>query len=174
MGSVGYDMYCKILEESINDIKGQKSATRKQVKINIMLDAYVPKAYIKDEPSRLLAYQNISGIETCAYKDEVISALENKYGKPPQSVVNLADIALVKNLSSSLGAKEVNILNDKFEISFYEAGVITNKKFITKMDKTINDYVLNFDSWPTIIFNIDANDPRKKLNYLIDFLIQLV
>lgn len=120
MDAVGYDMYCKILKESVSQIQGNTEATRESATIDIQVDAYIPEKYIKNVNQRIDMYKKISVIENQEEKEEMTDELIDRYGEPPKSVMNLMEIALIKASATELGMTEISAKGEVIRFTFAE------------------------------------------------------
>ena len=105
--SVGYDMYCKILEESVRRIEGLPEKPEINTCIDLNIDAYIPERYIKSSNLRIDAYKRISAIETEDDKKDVLDELIDRFGEPPKPVRNLIEIASIKAVAKDIGITEI-------------------------------------------------------------------
>ncbi len=96
MAAVGYDLYCKMLNEAVLTEKGEKLEMSFDTEIDIDIDAYIPPTYISDEAQKLDIYKRIAGIENEDERDEMLEELIDRFGEPPKSVQNLLLIALIR------------------------------------------------------------------------------
>ena len=93
MEAVGYDLYCKMLNEAVKEAKGMDVAESFDTSIDIDIDAYIPMGYIPNEMQKLDIYKRIAGIETADESEEMLEELIDRFGDPPKSVENLLYIA---------------------------------------------------------------------------------
>jgi len=95
MDSVGYEMYCKLLDLAIKEMRGLPLDDFETL-IDLVLDAYISEIYIPDEGQRLEIYKKISHIGSLADYTDVLDEMEDRFGVLPASAQNLLDIALLK------------------------------------------------------------------------------
>ncbi len=107
MDSVGYEMYCSLLEEAVREQKGIETEKVTETTIDLPVSAYIPESYIKDHSKRIGAYKKIASIDTRESLFDVYDELEDRYGTVPVSVANLMDIALIKKYASIFGISEI-------------------------------------------------------------------
>ena len=107
MDNVGYDMYCKILKESIDEAQGIKSDTVSDVSFDISINAYIPETYIPSVNQRIDIYKRIAAIETEEERFEIQDELIDRYGEPPKPVTNIIAVAAVKIPAREAGVVEV-------------------------------------------------------------------
>lgn len=107
MAAVGYDLYCKMLNEAVNDLKGIKNEYGFETSVDLAVDAYIPSTYIRSEYQKLDIYKRIAAIETEEELSDMRDELNDRYGSIPVSAVNLLKIALVKSMAHKLGVLEI-------------------------------------------------------------------
>ena len=120
MMKVGYDLYYKLLNVALKELKGEKVVALRDVKIIIALDAYVPEWFVESEDDRLKLITEISALENQKSAQEFLHNLESTLGKVPNEVQNLAKISVLKNLCQKVGARQVQVNEDGFKLYFYE------------------------------------------------------
>ena len=98
MSAVGYDLYCKLLNEAVNALKlGEKELEIWDTAIDMDIDAYIPSTYIKNELQKLDMYKRIANIESNEMLVDMQEELTDRYGDIPNAVNNLLSIALLKS-----------------------------------------------------------------------------
>lgn len=124
MESVGYDLYCKMLNEAVREAKGGREEADFETTIDLSVDAFIPESYIPEEGQKLDIYKRIAGIETHEEADEMISELLDRYGEPPESVMNLVSVALLKAEAHRAYISEIKQTRDEVRITLYpQAGI---------------------------------------------------
>lgn len=120
MEAVGYDLYCKMLNEAVKKLKGEQTETEEfDTSIEIKVDAFIPVSYIKNELQKLDIYKRIAEIETEEEKQDMIDELVDRFGEPPKSVMNLLAIALLKAKAHHAYITEIASKNDKLRFLIY-------------------------------------------------------
>lgn len=107
MAAVGYDLYCKMLNEAVNDLKGIKNSYGFETNVDLDVDAFIPASYIKSEYQKLDIYKRIAAIETEEELSDMKDELSDRYGSLPISAVNLLNIALIKSIAHKIGIMEI-------------------------------------------------------------------
>jgi transcription-repair coupling factor (superfamily II helicase) len=107
MAAVGYDLYCKMLNEAVNDLKGIKNEYSFETNVDLNVDAFIPSTYIKSEYQKLDVYKRIAAIETADELSDMKDELSDRYGSIPGSAVNLLNIALIKSIAHKIGIMEM-------------------------------------------------------------------
>ncbi len=107
MDAVGYDLYCKLLEEAVMKQKGEKVTESFETSIDLPIDAYIPPYYIPDEVQKIDSYKKIASIIKEEDMEDIFDELVDRYGDLPQPVMNLLDIAYVKSMAQSIGVTSI-------------------------------------------------------------------
>lgn len=163
---VGYDMYVKLLNETIGQLQGKSKRNVLPVKIELPIDAFIPDNYVEGNEERISYYVKISECATLQEVESVLQSLREGYGDAPQSVINLAKIALIKNLAEQFNVKSIKFDGDiKFEL--YKEENIVDKRLVGVLSKF--GASLRFENLP--IIKLDKDRPLvKELDVIIDFL----
>ena len=117
MEAVGYDMYLKLLSEAVAEERGEKPEKVSECLIDVQIDAHIPENYISSLNQRIDVYRKIMTINTSEDKADLIDELIDRYGEPPQSVIGLIEISLLRNKAGHLGITEISQKNGS--IYFY-------------------------------------------------------
>ncbi|MCD7854849.1 MAG: transcription-repair coupling factor [Clostridiales bacterium] len=102
MDKIGYDMYCRILDKAIRELKGETTEEEIETFVDINVNAFIPSTYISDEVQKLEMYKKISYILNKNDYDETADELTDRFGEYPKVVENLMDIALLKEKARKL------------------------------------------------------------------------
>ena len=112
MEAVGYDMYLKLLSEAVENQKGEEKRAAadedNECLIDIAVDAHIPENYIESVKNRLFMYKRIACVKTKDNAQDVIDEFIDRFGEPPQSVLGLIEIALIRNRCGNLGIYEIS------------------------------------------------------------------
>lgn len=120
MASVGYEMFCKLLEEQVRRIKGEAVETFTDTTIEFSINAYLPEQYISQPDQKLDMYKRISSIRNLEDRYRVEEELEDRYGTIPQAVYNLLSIAHVKALAQKIGIGLIKEHDEHINLYFVE------------------------------------------------------
>lgn len=96
MEAVGYDLYCKMLNEAVLELKGETENKPYETTVDVTMDAFIPASYIKNEAQKLEIYKRIASIETREELLDMEDELVDRFGDLPRSASNLLSIALLK------------------------------------------------------------------------------
>ena len=120
MQAVGYDLYCKLLNEAVLALRGENEAEDFETVVDCDIDAYIPPSYIHNEYQKLDVYKRISGIENQEEYMDMQDELIDRFGEIPRSVENLLKIADLKALAHQAGVVEVDVKKQDITIQMYQ------------------------------------------------------
>ena len=129
MEAVGYDLYCKLLNEAVLALRGEKEAEDFETVVDCDIDAYIPPSYIRNEYQKLDVYKRISGIENQEEYLDMQDELIDRFGELPRSVENLLKIADLKALAHQAGVVEVDVKKQDITIQMYQKANLTSPAF---------------------------------------------
>lgn len=107
MQAVGYDLYCKMLNEAVKNLKGIGTGEDFNTTVDLDVDAFIPPAYIVNEVQKLDIYKRIAGIENQAECDDMREELLDRFGEIPTAVQNLLRIAMIRVNAHKLYITEI-------------------------------------------------------------------
>lgn len=166
---VGYDLYCKLLEEAVKELKGQKVKQTNPIKMDILTSASLLNSYVQSEEERIKLYSKISEINSDEDFDNIRNTLNNSYGSLPKEALRLLKIAFIKNLGINLGIKRILLNSNDLNIYLYKIPEILPKKMAKNLSERKNG-VLKFEDVPIISFDMGMADVDGKIDFLLEFL----
>ena len=107
MEAVGYELYCKMLNEAVRTLKGVQTVPDFTTTVELDVDAFIPPSYIVNEQQKLDIYKRIAGVETARESEEMKEELLDRFGAVPESVDNLLRIALIRTRAHQLYITEL-------------------------------------------------------------------
>ncbi|MGE5646828.1 MAG: transcription-repair coupling factor [Acidobacteriota bacterium] len=118
INAVGFDMYVRMLEETVRELKGEEVPVEIHANINLGLDLRIPPEYVSDERQRLRAYKRIAEAGNPDQAGKIMAELADRYGPPPEAVAHLLDYSILKTLAQRIGIEHIDrrqgVLNVKF------------------------------------------------------------
>ena len=128
MEAVGYEMYCKLLDEAVREIKGETVLPEVDTQIDLKITAYIPTSYIENINQKIEVYQDIANMDKEEQISEIIDELIDRYGDIPKEVMNLLDVARIKILARSLKILNVTQKGDNVIFEFDDPEIIKEGK----------------------------------------------
>ena len=151
MEAVGYDMYCKMLNEAVKHLKGELSEEDTfTTALDVNVDAYIPDSYIPNEYHKLDIYKRIATIESEEEMDDMIEELIDRFGDIPKKVELLLEVARLKNLAHQAYVTEVTQKGVTYTFRMYEKAKIHVER--------IPDLLKQFPE--DLSFKADVSDPK--------------
>lgn len=168
--SIGYDLYVRMLKETIDEIKGERP--RKliiSVKIDLNLDLYIPDDYITDENEKINIYKKISYIDSKEDHFAIIDELTDRFGDIPVSVQNIIDIAYIKSLIIENNFDKLEEVDDEVRLSYSSLEIFDFEKLKILAKEYKNDIRFDMTNNPTIIIEVG-----KSYNYRLIELLETI
>ena len=138
MEQVGYDTYCRLLDEVVKEMKGIEIKEEQDIQLDINISSYIPDSYIESGNQKIEVYQNIALCRTEEDIQNIIDELIDRYGVMPKELENLLEIARIKELARK--ANIIKIVQRMESIVFY---FDKNKYNMDIIDKLIKKYGTN-------------------------------
>ncbi len=166
IAAVGFSLYCKLLESAIEDLKGEDKELE-DVEININIDAYIPENYISDSRQKIEMYKKLKKANSEADIISLIDEFVDRYGDPPESVMNLIELSRVNLMAKKLGIKEILQKDAGYRIIFREDNNIDGDYIVKLLEKYPKRLKIRNSKNPEIILkDKDLNLLKKVLKYL--------
>ncbi|MFB3923838.1 MAG: transcription-repair coupling factor [Terriglobia bacterium] len=128
LNAIGIDLYLKMLEETVDELKGALPKPEVRTTLSLGLDIKIPEAYIADESQRLRMYKRISGLANRAACEEMRAELADRYGPLPPSVEHLLDYALLKSVAEQVLVQSIERKGADVWIRFHPEAAISPEK----------------------------------------------
>ena len=170
MDSVGYDMYCKLLKESVDELQGILTPQEITTSVDFDMDAYIPERYIQNHNTRIDIYKKISSISSDRDLSDITDELIDRFGEPPKPVINLVNIALIKSMANSVGITDINAKRTTVTLKF-SPDAITPELCIELLTQFTGKITVSSSQIPTLIYRIDS---EHKLFDNIKFVLQSI
>src|SRR5713226_622471 len=126
--AVGFDMYVRLMEETVKELKGEEVPIEIHATLNLALDIRIPADYITDENQRLRAYRRIANTRDADERERIGKELEDRYGPVPEAVKNLLEYAALKSLAEKLGVERIERRQGALQIKFHEQTLVDPAK----------------------------------------------
>jgi len=162
--SVGYDMYCRLLDEAIRELKGELPVEKElEVNIDLNVDAYIDDKYIDKEMQKIEMYKKIASIQDEQDVIDIKDELIDRYGDLPKQVENLISIAHIKALASKSGITSITEKKDAIIFQFKDEKSI-NIEVIGKLAAKYKRQILfNAGNNPYLMYKITETNKEKLL-----------
>ncbi len=137
MAAVGYDLYCKLLNEAVQEIKGEEPPKESfETVIDMDVDAFIPDTYIRSETQKLDIYKRIAALGSDEEQEDMMDELLDRYGEPPRSVRNLLAISRLREEAHESWIQELTQKGREIRVVMSDRAEIDT----TKIDGLLKDY----------------------------------
>lgn len=157
MNAVGYDLYCKMLNEAVKEAKGIRTMEDFETSVDLNVDAYIPDSYISNEFQKLDIYKRIAGIETQQDYDDMLEELLDRFGEPGKAVLNLLAIAKLKAIAHQGYVTEIKQTGKKVRFTLYEKARLNTEGFPALMQKYRRGLQFKNEQEPKFILEPQGN-----------------
>ena len=164
METVGYEMYCKLLEEAVHELSGDDiKTTDEEISIDLNVNAYIDDEYIKSEELKIDMYKKIATIQNEYDVIEIKDELIDRYGDIPEEVDNLMDIAYIKTLVKECGFISVSQKEDIVILQLSKSASNISLYLGKLMDKYPRMIMFNASSNPYITYKLNKINSKTIL-----------
>jgi transcription-repair coupling factor (superfamily II helicase) len=168
MNSIGFDLYCEIIKEEIEKLKGNELHKDQNVQIGLPVSAYIPKTFIKNENERVNIYKAFANSVNIKDINKLHNKIFERFGSMPAVFENLINIAKIKILLKSKNIEKINYIKGK--------GIIIRPVNISRekalsMNKKNKNITYNFKDKSIIISNLGANIKIDVISNIINIII---
>ena len=157
MNAVGYDLYCKMLNEAVKEAKGIHTMEDFETSVDLNVDAYIPDSYISNEFQKLDIYKRIAGIEKQQDYDDMLEELLDRFGEPGKAVLNLLAIAKLKAIAHQGYVTEIKQTGKTVRFTLYEKARLNTEGFPALMQKYRRGLQFKNEQEPKFILEPQGN-----------------
>ena len=161
--AVGFEMYMRLLKESMQELRGESQALSVDPKIDVDIKAYLPDSYVKDPEQRVTLYQKISGKEDIESLKEMHNELCDRFGDPPREVRSLLAIMSMKVAAKKLFFSKISIKYDRMLLEFAREYEPDQKQIGIIMEKIVRPFEIIYETPLKISVELSEPDPFLKL-----------
>lgn len=161
MEAVGYDLYCKMLNDAVLRLKGEAIEEAEfETVVDLQMNAFIPASYVKNEFQKLELYKRISEITSEEDYEEMTDELIDRFGDMPNSVTNLLHIALLRSNAHRANLLAVEQKGEMVLFKMYQKANVDVDKIPDLLEKYRN--IMKFQVGETPIFRLDLTKKKKK------------
>ncbi len=165
MEAVGYDLYCKMLNEAVKTMKGDRTEEEAfETTVDMDMDAYIPSTYIKNEIQKLDIYKRIAEIENEEEMMDMQEELVDRFGDLPAAVNNLLNIALIKAICHSVYMVGLIHKQNEIKLMMYQKARLKVEKIPELLTKYNNNLKLIPQANPYFVYHLPTNTKGKTDN----------
>lgn len=165
INAVGYELYLELLDEAVHAAKGEARPVDIEPEINVRIPALIPDQYIPDIRVRLAYYKALTEIQAPEDLDRIEDELRDQFGKPPEAVLNLMGLMLIRKICRDLSVRDLSAGKSSISLAFTENTPLaptkvveltsrSNKKYSITPDNRLN-VRMNEITWPRILEELE-------------------
>ena len=162
MEAVGYDLYCKMLNEAVKHLKGEMEEETYTTTVDLNVDAYIPSSYIPNEYQKLDIYKRIASIENEEEMDDMVEELIDRFGDIPKKLQQLLHIASVKALAHSAYIISIEQKGEQYKFTMYEKAKVCAERIPVLLQKYKGDLTFKIETNPYFIYQKKGKNKREK------------
>lgn len=167
MMTIGYELYCKLLEDAVKALAGKGDledveSEIQETTVDFAVDAYISEEYIQDEVMKLQIYKKISAIQSEEDELEIRDELLDRFGDLPSSTQNLIWIARIKAMGQALGALRIGENKRQITLAFYEKNKLRPERIVSLVQEYGLRVTLHAGKRPEILFHTEAKQNKIK------------
>ena len=174
MEQVGYDTYCKLLDEVVKEMQGIEVKQEQEVQIEINLSSYIPDSYIEDSSQKIEIYQDIALCRTNKDIEDVIDEIIDRYGSMPEEVENLIEIARIKILARKAAVIKVTQKEKSIVLNLDRENIKVDENTVKALvSKYGLDLRFSAGVEPYITLRVNSKDEKEIIEKIKEMLITI-
>lgn len=170
MASIGYDLYVKLLEETIRELKGQGIEKYEDTMMELNVDAYISEKYISNQSHKIEIYKKVASIRNQEDLYAVEEEIEDRFGEIPLSVRNLLLISYIKALAKGLKVQYISQKGKHIRIQFKDGKLLKPEKILEVMEKYRRKLNFHAVDEPYFVYEVQNQDQYKLLMDIKDII----
>ncbi len=138
INAIGFDMYIRMLEDTVRELRGEEVAPEIHSALNLGLDLRIPANYISDENQRLRAYKRIAQSATPEERTKLEQELADRYGPVPEDILYLMRYSAIKTMAEKIGIEAIDRRGPVLNVKFHEKTMVDGEKLMALVAATRN------------------------------------
>jgi len=130
IAALGFDLYCRMLEHAVQELKGEPVADVHPVSLHLGVDIKIPETYLPDTADRLTTYKRLAQGRSAEEIDRLQADTEDRFGHLPPSARNLFDLGRLRLSAEAAGVKSVDVVDDALQIRFHDRPPVVPARII--------------------------------------------
>jgi len=163
---IGYDLYNKLLEEAVAELKGEEVPHLPETRLEIDVEIYLPDDYVNDRQQKVDIYRRLADSRTLEQVEKTRDEITDRFGNPPSSAVNLFDAAAVKIEAARLDIEKVRLRQGMVDIVFVKDRTLTRDEVESFRKATDCPMEFSFAGQSRITLDLSRIKENQRLSYL--------
>lgn len=118
MSAVGFDLYCRLLNEAVKELRGEEVEEIQLPPVELPVDAFIPQSYMPVEAQRILFYKKMAAVKSASEVQAVQEELEDRFGDPPRVVWNMLAMLRLRLRCYELGIESITLFRNQIQVNF--------------------------------------------------------
>lgn len=173
VAAVGFDLYCRMLEEAVREAKGEEIPKEQNIAIDLQVKAFIPQEYIHDTGVKIDFYQRIYAAKEKAELTQLHEELEDRFGQPPIPLVNLLKIAAIKVIALRAKVQSITQEKDVIKIKMDHDHGLTGPQLLEVARKYRRQLSFSTAGGLEIMVNFRNFDRKEVLNFLEEIIMAI-
>lgn len=170
MAAIGYDLYVKLLEETVGELKGEYTEKFEDTTIELSVNAYISEKYISNQSHKIEIYKKIASIRNMEDMYRIEEEIEDRFGDIPLSVRNLLLISYIKAMAKALRVVAITQKDKDVRIQFKDSSMLKPEGIGNVLHKYNRKVTFNATAQPYFIYKVLTMDQYKMLTELKDII----
>jgi transcription-repair coupling factor (superfamily II helicase) len=145
IASVGYEMYLKLMESTISELKGEPVETEVEPEIKVNQSAYIPETYVSGVDQRLVSYKRLARMTERSEVVQFSEELRDRFGPLPEPAKMLIDKIMLKVMCKELGVERLDLVDQRLVLSFAKDSPVSPKRITDLIEKAPRRFRLTPD-----------------------------
>lgn len=167
IAAVGFEMYMRLLKETIRELRGGQTEMKLDPKIDAGTESYIPESYIPDREQRISVYQTISQKETIQTVKEMDGELKDRFGETPKEVRALLSVMILKIIAKKRFFSRVALMSDRLLIEFSDETEHDQKSLGVLVDKIKRPFEFMYETPLKLSIELTEPDPFLRLQQAV-------
>ncbi len=174
MDAVGYELYCKMLSEAVQSIRGEEKETdRFDTSIDLPVNAYIPDDYIDSETEKLAWYKKIALVSDRTEYEDVIDELTDRYGDVPGAMLRLLDVALLREKAHQCWITLIDQKGDQVRFTMHGSARVQVDQIDGFLKSFRGQMKIRTGREPVFVWNTSRSQPKNRLSDISDIVDRL-
>ncbi len=173
VASVGFEMYCQIIEEAVLELRGEKSTQKRLASVDLGVPAFLPKSYISSQAQKISFYERIARMKDPDEGQAIREELKDRYGPVPPQAHNLLKVMELRILAGKAGVDSIVREEDGYLIRLESTEYLTPTSLSELSRKYRKHMELRISRGPVLVFHEEGMTPEKAEKCLKEILIDL-
>lgn len=169
LSTVGYDMYCKLMEETVREIRGELGEEAAiETRIEYPVDAFLPAEYVPSDTQRIELYKRIADVDSKGGADDLAEEIADRFGDAPEQVHLLLDIALLKAYCNRLGIDNISYAPGQVKMRFAEGVSLDPAKLFAAVNAADKRLIFSAQAPVSLVLRGRDTAPKELLREALE------